>query len=213
MTKQNRLGGAIAELEAPLGRALQEFSPLTQWLDADLQLTYSNCGFATAVLRRCLERENIVTTRHRMDRNFTVNGQHQSESHVILTSGDDVIDPTYTQFFERIGLSSQLAQQFVDMRELLPDRKIAVFQVDEAEIFAKTFAARALSVRSRVREALGERELAFMHLSPSLLETSDGRTVETFYTHIWDIEQYSEYPEDSRNYMGEFVNKAAQSLQ
>jgi len=190
----DRLGGAIREVEVPLGQALRDTLGVTEWLDAELQLTYSVCGVATAAMQRYLENQGIVTNRLKHDFTAITSGARIEGSHVVLETDDKrVIDPTYSQYFELVGLSSQLAQQFGDMRSLLPDERVAMFPTSAHKQFATDIARRALAIRPEVEDALASRILNF-HYSPPSLEGVAPRSVEDVYKVIWDMPRYAEFP-------------------
>ncbi len=200
--KLDRLGGALREVEAPLGRALHEYSPFLHWLDSDLQLSYSQCGIATAALQLYLaEQCSIVTERQIATlKGLPSEGEKSSQPmHVILASDDNrVIDPTYTQFFEHVGLSTALAQQFPDIKALLPEQKIALFSADESESFGRSVAERAIEVSGPVQAALATRALSFYRGKPGLLEDADVAVVTVAYESIWKRDGYSRFEIDSQ---------------
>lgn len=195
MTKLDRLGGALQEVEAPLGRALQEHSPFLQWLDSDLQLSYSQCGIATAALQLYLAEQCGIKT-HRRKASLpllTTPYQRQDDptQHVVLSTEDQrTICPTYTQFFELVGHSAQLAQRFPDMRALLPERKIALFREADELDFGEVVAQEALRIRDKVQPVLAGRAMDFYASSLAILKNADEATVVAIYQSIWQSQSY-----------------------
>jgi len=194
MTKLDRLGGALKEVEEPLGRALQEYSPFLQWLDSDLQLSYSQCGIATAALQLYLAEQCGFVTYRRKASLPMISPDHRPDDpiqHVILNTDDErIICPTYTQFFELVGHSARLAQQFPDMKALLPERKIALFHKVEDLGFGRQVAREALGIREKVRPVLASRALDFHVGGPALLQHAQDGVVFAAYQSIWNTRAY-----------------------
>lgn len=198
MTKLDRLGGILREVEAPLGRALQEHSPLLSWLDSDLQLAYSQCGIATAALQKYLTKACAVDTDRLINESFlpVPKGTPDYEiRHVVLQTKDNqVICPTFTQFYGLVGLGPELAQSYTDMRALLPQQKIALFAVKEAEVFGENLGKHAVGMRDEVKKVLSTRALDFFHGNPEVYEDAPAEIVIAGYQAIWRPEAYRSFP-------------------
>lgn len=211
MAHLDRLSGALAEVEAPLGRAIKETIRWTEWLDDELQLTYSFCGLATAALQRYLEDEIAVATKRLRNDVFVSDlgtREDDVESHVVLeTECGIVIDPTYTQFYKFVGLSSHLAQRHSQVRALLPDKKIATFDRDRFVTFSQNIATHALTIRDTLQPQLSnlEQELEetlgkplFQSETERALRCTDNQVIQNIYMRIWEMPSYRPYSIESQ---------------
>lgn len=202
MTKLDRLGGALKEVEAPLGRALQEHSPFMGLIDSDLQLSTSQCGMATAALQLYLASQcGIVTYRQIAVLPMLSMRRHPDDpvKHVMLHTDDARgICPTYTHFFELVGLNTRVAQESPEMKALLPERKIALInEADEIE-FGRAAALDALRIREKVTPVIAGRALDFMTARSALLRRADDATVISAYQSIWRSQDYEPYTVESQ---------------
>lgn len=202
MTRLDRLGGILQEVEAPLGRALKEHSPYLQLIDSDLQLSYSQCAIATAAVQLYLAEQCDVAT-HRVIGPLSMLSAGRAlddpVKHVLLSAEDGrVIDPTYTQFFELVGLNTRVAQEFPETKMLLPERKIALFKEAEELEFGHEVAIKALSIREKITSALAGRSLELSIARSALLRRSDEVTVIKTYQSIWQAKNYTSYTVESQ---------------
>ena len=202
MTKLDRLGGALQEVEAPLGRALQEYSPFQRLIDSDLQLSVSQCSIATAALQLYLAEQCGVPTDRRIASLPLLSARRRPDDpvrHIVLSTDDRrTIDPTYTQFFELVGFNTRVAQELPEMKALLPVRKIALFnEADELE-FGRAVALEALTIREKVTPVIAGRALDFMTARSALLRRADDSTVISAYQSIWRSQDYEPYTVESQ---------------
>lgn len=203
MTKHDRLGGALREVEAPLGRALREHAPMVDWIDDDLQLSYSQCGLATAALQLYLAEQCDVVTHRRIASLPMITPKAWGDDplrHVILSTEDRrTIDPTYTQFFELVGYDLSQARRHPDVRALLPERKIALFSELDELAFGEAVARRALLMRARGLPKVPAQPSVISIEEGGALEDADVATVVAAYQSIWRSQAYTPFTVEAQS--------------
>lgn len=137
----------IHEITQEITPALEEalaIDSFTSKIPENLQLRYSQCGLATAALQLILlEKYDISTERIINKLTDAPRGLNfRTMSHVALRSGNQIIDPTYGQFMNYIGLTHKTAVDH-NIESLYPNQRIAVYNATESEQFADDFATHA----------------------------------------------------------------------
>lgn len=182
-----RLQAALA-VEAMLG----VFRP-------ELRLASTVCGMATAALRGYLldvcatDTERVIRTPATAPREMNLRRMH----HVMLVAETDdvgkvVIDPTWRQFFRYVGLTPARATQHEEYGGLYPQPSIALFPLNESDVFADGAALTAFEVARLVPPAdVGQPRL----LPPEGVMQSAGlNEITSVYRDIWDIAQAEAFP-------------------
>lgn len=204
---------AIDEVELPLSNALYRthlFGTLG-WLDADIQLTYPQCGLATAVLQIYLEQEGFTT--QRMTRNIPAppipSYATDSLAHVVLRSEDVMIDPTYTQFYAASGLSSGIASYSAKMKALYPEKKIAVIRNNESADFGCSFAKKVIQMKSdfmqlfieekdSLQAAMGDDDFPRFDVFLHGLEQIPATQINNDFLNLWELAAFTSYELSAR---------------
>ena len=187
MSKQDRLGGMLEEVEQPLSAAIKAADVYTDWLDEGLQLTFPHCGLATLALRLYLSQHSIHSERAMGLLSGKALKSDGGPYHVVLHVDDIVVDPTYCQFFGLVGLDARLANHFTQLRHEFPERKIAYFHRDKAVDFGQSIGMRALSMRQIVSTGQYRLPATLTRLGapkPPLAASHDSLVVAT-YRSIW----------------------------
>lgn len=175
-------------LERGLAATSIDNSPLEQ------QLRRTNCGLATAALQRILTDEYDITTTRMIARlEQAPRGLNsRTTEHVILRTDDDIIDPTYSQFFGYVGLDARRADE-ERLHHLYPQQKIAHFAIANSMVFARSLASHA----SSIQQTLPDRTSRAL---PPLdkLRTASTDELDATYESIYDIKNYQPFTVESQ---------------
>lgn len=137
-----QLERVIEPTVAPLERALVRQN-LHSTVES-LQLRDTVCGFATGALQKYLDEvhgiqtDRILTTPDEAPRGMS----SRKLTHVALRHNDYIIDPTYGQFMQFVGLDPRTASEH-GYEELYPEPKVAIYDIDEWRSFADSMADHA----------------------------------------------------------------------
>ncbi len=157
--------------------------------NTELQLRGSVCGLATGALQLYAREHHGVL----LDRRLAVPEKAPRGinarllRHVGLFSEDEMVDPSYGQFLEYVGLSRTAAQNNPQLERLYPVAKIATIDLAHTDEFADFIAEHAHKIEPAVAELNnGQRALPPVN---SLVGTSldEKRDV---YRDIWNIDNY-----------------------
>jgi hypothetical protein len=190
MVSAEHLKTIVKDVTPALEKVLATDS-LTSKIPESLQLRYTQCGLGTAALQRVLLDEYDIPTDRQITRleeaprglNFRIG------NHVILRAGDQMIDPTYGQFMNYVGLTHRSAVEH-DIAHLYPPRKIMVYGVDNARAFANTFAEHAYNID---RSGLIPRPK--VELEPDgALRGASLEEMQRVYQSIWNPDNYEPFP-------------------
>jgi hypothetical protein len=156
------LGGIIASSTALLERAYQ-LEEDDRHFAVELQLRGSVCGIATGALQAYVrERHGLLLDRRLAVPEKAPRGiNSRLLRHVGLFTEEEMIDPSYSQFFEYVGLDRTAARNDSRFTQLYPVAKVAVIEVARSDAFADLIAEHAHAIEPKVaqlREA-GQRAL------------------------------------------------------
>ncbi|HEU4715514.1 MAG TPA: hypothetical protein VFS14_01660 [Candidatus Saccharimonadales bacterium] len=121
-------------------------------LDPELQLRGTVCGLATAALQLYMsERHNIKLDRRIATPEKAPRGLNSRRlNHVVLFGDDEMVDPSFGQVYAYVGLSQRAAQERPALRQLFPDKKMAVVVKDSTDQFADDVAAHMQAIEPEV---------------------------------------------------------------
>jgi len=196
----NRLQGILREVEKPLSESIREHTAPD--LDIDewrLVLMRSHCGLATAALQRYLHYFGIST--RRIARTWPDNAPVSfAETHVILTTYQEIIDPTYLQTLEAAGYSASLAHHFPHLLNMTPVERIAVPNTHESKLFGNQMGRLAVSARQEVSRLCelseapsDDAQYALMGAERVLRKDVSEQDLVKFYEDVWNIDYYAPY--------------------
>lgn len=196
----NRLQGILREVEKPLSESIREHTAPD--LDADewrRVLMRANCGLATAALQRYLHHFGVST--RRLARAWPDDAPTSfAKTRVILTTYQDVIDPTYLQSLEAAGYSASLARPFPSLLEMTPVERIAIFNSHESKAFGNQIGRLAISARQEVSKLCEKFEapdkdawFALMGAERVLRKDISEQSLVAFYEDAWDLDRYIPY--------------------
>lgn len=120
--------------------------------EGGLQLRGSVCGLATGALQLYVKQKHDVA----LDRRLAVPEKaprglnSRLLRHVTLFDGDDMIDPSYSQFFSYVGLSPAAARARPGLATLYPAGKIAIIPASTSDKFAEGMAAHMQAIEQEV---------------------------------------------------------------
>jgi hypothetical protein len=195
MASAEHLKSIVQDITPSLEKALATDS-FTSAIPETLQLRYTQCGLATAALQAYLLDEFDIKTDRVINRlteaprgpNFRV------ESHVVLKTDQHIIDPTYGQFMNYVGLTHYSAAEH-DIAHLYPRRKIAVYGFEDSRAFADTFANHAFQTdqndlipRPRVE-----------YVPDGQLRGASLDEMQHVYQSIWNPDTYTPFPIESQD--------------
>lgn len=140
-------------------------------IDSDLMLRMPHCGIASRALQLYMQ-EKFCPSAQLIENTRGLN-------HAVLAVDDMIIDPTYGQFMERVGLSHKVAADH-NLTHLYPNPKIAVFARDDHAAFADTFTNHLVSVRSQIPGL--QHNYPQKHLPPERLRM--------LFRATWNIDYY-----------------------
>lgn len=152
-------------------------------------LRNSICGFATIILHDVIRDTYGVSTKREIvtsDQLFAHTRRGHMSEHVMLRSPENtIIDPTYSQFMNVIGLDLKLVERVPALAALYPERKIAIIPSDSTDEFCHNLSQMAYSARDEVNSArqevypgaTKESHQKFMDLSPE--------DIALIYQSIW----------------------------
>lgn len=200
----------IVKDSAPLLEKVLATGELTASYPEDLQLRLTQCGLGTAALQHyLLDEYGIATSRHINRLTDAPRGYNfRTNTHVVLRTDTEMIDPTYGQFMNYVGLTPETANNH-DLAHLYPPRKIMVYGVDNARAFADTFASHAFSVdrSGHVPEPFDSAPDIGALRGKSLEE------MQRVYRSIWNPNNYTPFPvEEQRPDFQDAARKIAQSM-
>lgn len=209
MTQSKNIKEIIQESTPRLEKVLAT-GELTAMYPEDLQLRLTQCGLGTAALQHyLLDQYDIATTRVINRLTDAPRGLNfRTDSHAVLRTDSDVIDPTYGQFMRYVGLTPTSAQHH-NMTHLYPPRKIMVYSFENARAFADTFAAHAFSVdrSGLVPEAPVE------YAPDGALRNKPLEEMQRVYRSIWNPGNYTPFPvEEQREDFQNAAKKIAKSM-
>lgn len=201
---------SIVKESAPLLEKVLATGDLTDQYPEDLQLRLTQCGLGTAALQHfLLDEYDIATTRVINRLTDAPRGLNfRTDSHVVLRTDTDIIDPTYGQFMRYVGLTPEMARQH-DIAHLYPPRKIMVYGADNARAFADTFAAHAFSVD---RNGLVP-ESPVEYAPDGALRGESLEELQRVYQCIWNPDNYTPFPvEEQRSGFQDAARHVAESM-
>lgn len=201
--------GITQEVTPALERVLATDS-LTSAIPESLQLSYSQCGLATAALQSILlEKYDIKTDRVINKLTEAPRGLNfRIGSHVVLHGDEYVIDPTYRQFMDYVGLTHKTAVDY-DIEGLYPPHKIMVYSDQNATAFADKFAAHA----HKLDEDHAIPQPVVEYAPTGALRGSDFATKQAVYRSIWTRDNYQPFPiEEQNEHMQHAAGRVAASV-
>jgi|APMI01.1.fsa_nt_gi hypothetical protein len=163
----------------------------------DLQLRGSVCGLASSLLARYLEQKHgIVTDRHIAALDGHPTDDHVQMRHVVLTeqATGAMIDPSFSQFFNLVGLTQATVREIPELQSLYPINKVAVIDAGDERLFGYRYAEYAMNIAPRVRRHLGVRAVMPIHPTGVLL-SAGADVIHAVYDGIWERGRYRSYPE------------------
>jgi hypothetical protein len=156
----------------------------------ELQLRGSVCALATGALQQ------YVLGRHgtELERRLAVldkaprgmNGRILR--HVGLFNGQKMIDPSYSQFFDYVGLDRLAARNDPRLASLYPETKVAVIDTGHSDDFADSIALKAQEIEETLA---GMDDVARSTLPP--LHSLTGKSLaekKEMYRYIWNPGNY-----------------------
>ncbi len=199
MAQISRFEGAVREAEIPLARALAKSGYAQCSSERDVLLR-GNCGLASNVLRVHLGRLGFDA--HNMKRS--------DPSHVLIHHEDEGADATHLQFLSRIGVSSLLARVpgvYDQVLDLLPERKIAVYDINDSSLFGESVVRLALELKPKLEPLLVEAGVllessqntndqmagSFLPYYTDLMTKPDEQ-IDEYYRTLWDTKEYTPFP-------------------
>jgi len=196
----NRLQGILREVEKPLSESIREHTAPD--LDIDewrLVLMRSHCGLATAALQRYLHYFGIST--RRIARTWLDDAPVSfAETHVILTTYQEIIDPTYLQTLEAAGYSASLSDHFPHLLNMTPVERIAVPNTHEFKLFGNQMGRLAVSARQEVSRLCelseapsDDAQYALIGAERVLSKGVSAQDLVTFYEDVWNVDRYTPY--------------------
>lgn len=190
MANAEYLKAAALEATPKLENALST-EELTSMLSKEVQLRFTQCGLATAALQAyLLETHDIPTKRSIIKLPDAPRGLNfRTLSHVVLETDDHVIDPTYGQFMNFVGLTPKSADQH-NVAHLYPKPKILVFPKSKADIVAETFARHAhkLDEAGVIPEDIGA------YAPVDALRGANFDEKLRVYSSVWTPQNYNDFP-------------------
>jgi len=185
---RNELGGIIASSTALLEQALHSeeddrFSP-------ELQLRGSVCGLATGALGTYVRHMHGLELDRRMAIPEKAPRGINSRllRHAALFIDDEMIDPSYSQFFEYVGLNRTEVMENPRLARFYPVTKVAIIDTARSADFADLIAEHAHTIESKVSRM---REASHVDLPPlNSLAGTDLREKEQVYRDIWNPANY-----------------------
>ena len=175
-----------------------------------LQLRDTVCGFATGALQKYLDEvhgihtDRLLTTPDEAPRGLS----SRRLTHVVLRHNDHIIDPTYGQFMQFVGLDPRTAADH-GHEDLYPEPKIAVYDVDEWRAFADSMAEHAYHLDQFAGIKKPELELPpFGALRGASLDD-----MKHAYRAVWDPAGYEDFPLESQpQHFKDAVSSLADSI-
>lgn len=161
---------------------------------ADLQLRSTVCGLATGALQLYFqERYGVMLDRRVASPAKAPRGLNSRRlQHVSLFDDDDMIDPSFGQFYTYVGLNPDAVLKRRALLRLYPAEKIAVTPVRRAERFADSVAVHMHAIEPEVLRLRDERSL---RLPPedALVGTTKAEKQEVL-RDIWSPNGYELFP-------------------
>ncbi len=177
----------IPAVKAALGRHV-----LYGGFSDDMRLRIPACGAASSVLSHLLERNHGIKTQ----RQLAVLGElcvfgDEPIRHVLLHEPNTgtVIDPTYSQFLNQVGVTPYIAREYPQLATLFPEAEVAVVPSGDEASFGQRYAQHALASRARVMSELYGLGVHFMEPDGKLLHASDDE-ITASYARVWMPERY-----------------------
>jgi hypothetical protein len=182
------LGGIIASSTTLLERALHSeednrFSP-------ELQLRGSVCDLATGALEAYVRRVYGLE----LDRRMAIPDKaprgvnSRLLRHAVLFTDSEMIDPSYSQFFEYVGLNRTEVMNNPRLARFYPVAKVAIIDTARSDEFAALIAEHAHTIEPKVIRLRGDSQLALPPLD-SLVGT-DLDEKERVFHDIWNPANY-----------------------
>jgi hypothetical protein len=205
MTELDTIREVVAQVEEPLSRGLGHRGLMASFVDSELRLGMTICGPVTACLQRILDHKGVETTRVRKKMTIRSGGfRPDTVDHVVLRHGEVTIDPTYTQFYDRIGLSSYAANKNPAMKAILPTPKIAVFEDTELYHFSATLTDNILHSRPEALQLSREQYVEATNKSPNtlvveripLFENAGPKHILYYFYSLYGTRGYELFPFD-----------------
>ncbi len=174
--------GAIPLLEIALGEdeRLAELAPA-------LRLRETVCGLATGALCLYMKEADGVHANRIVTYSETAPREYNCRrmSHVILSEGGEIGDPTPTQFLKYVGITPQ----YPEAEKLYQSPPYGLFDTNEAELFSDTIASEAYRIDPLVckPESMGNPAVGVLK----------GKTyveMRAVYRDIWTLENYDSFP-------------------
>lgn len=144
-------------------------------VDTDLQLRVGgHCGIASKSTQLYLQEAHGIPT------NIVTNEKvPPSLEHTVLLADNMVIDATYGQFMETMGLSHAVAAKR-DVKHLYPKPTIALFPAGASDTFADDFANHLLAAKQHIPPS--ERNYPHRHFPPE--------QIRGLFRALWNVENY-----------------------
>ena len=158
--------------------------------EGGLQLRGSVCGLATGALQLYVKQKHGMA----LDRRLAVPEKaprglnSRLLRHVVLFDGDDMIDPSYSQFFSYVGLSPAAAKARPNLSTLYPSEKIAVILAGTDGHFADGMAAHMHAIEPEVTSRRGMGVTAYPPENSLLGTTLEEKAA--VLRDIWDPNGY-----------------------
>ncbi len=159
-------------------------------IDTDLHLNTRNCGLATAALQPALRELDGIEMDRKIIHSEKPRGLNfRRPNHVILQSGDTILDLTPNQFLEYIGLTAEKAST-EELRHLYPVEKVWVYDTDKALTRANAFARYAYYLDSSNAVPLTAPEYGTV----GALRGASVDEMHKVYQAIWNPDNYKPFP-------------------
>jgi hypothetical protein len=188
----------VATATPLLERALQaEESPD---FNTELQLRGSVCGLATGALQvYAREHHGILLDRRMSVPKKAPRGiNSRLLRHIGLFSEDEMIDPSYSQFFEYVGLNRLAVRANPELAQHYPVTKIATIELARTDAFADLIAEHAHSVESAIAQLGGASQPALPPLNSLVGATLEEK--QEVFRDIWTPDGYDmPFPVDGQS--------------
>lgn len=194
MINQAELGGMIEEEATPWLKEAVKSPSFTVAAFEDLALRSPICGVATALLQIYLRQKEIETTRLIAYPDKLPRGLNSRRlAHVALFCEDGtMIDPTFGQFFNLVGLTAGRAHTYPQLRQLYPAQYIAVIAPGEHEAFSRTAARIAEDAKAPVGQVIAACQDKTSVPPIDTCATATPAELSQVYESIWDPAGYVE---------------------